>query len=60
MTATREIKALEATSQIPVVALTASVMKDERQKMIDSGCAEVVSKPILARELVGVVQRYIG
>jgi two-component system, cell cycle response regulator DivK len=60
MTATREIKAIPEISQIPVVALTASVMKDERQKMIDSGCSEVVSKPILARALVEVVQKYIG
>jgi two-component system cell cycle response regulator DivK len=60
MTATREIKAFAETSKIPIVALTASVMKDERQKMIDSGCEEVVSKPILAGALVEVVQKYIG
>jgi CheY-like chemotaxis protein len=60
MAATREIKAFADTSQIPVVALTASVMKDERQKMLDSGCEEVVSKPILAKALVEVVRKYLG
>jgi two-component system cell cycle response regulator DivK len=36
-----------ATAPIPVVAVSASAMKDEIQNALDSGCVEYVTKPIV-------------
>ena len=50
--ATRQIKASDETSHIPVIALTAHAMKGDRAKAIDAGCDDYDTKPInLARLL---------
>ena len=50
--ATRQIKARDDPSHIPVIALTAHAMKGDRAKAIDAGCDDYDTKPInLARLL---------
>lgn len=41
---------------IPIVAISASVMKQERQKALDAGCLFFVEKPFDIRELRAVVE----
>jgi two-component system cell cycle response regulator DivK len=44
--ATRRLKAAPDTRVIPVIALTAHAMSDDRDKAIDAGCDEFDTKPI--------------
>jgi CheY-like chemotaxis protein len=44
--ATRQIKADEATAKIPVIALTAHAMGDDRDKALAAGCEDYDTKPI--------------
>ena len=44
--ATRRLKADPATRDIPVLALTAHAMSEDRQKALDAGCDEYDTKPV--------------
>jgi two-component system, cell cycle response regulator DivK len=44
--ATRRLKALEATRSIPVIALTAHAMADDRARALAAGCDDFDTKPV--------------
>jgi CheY-like chemotaxis protein len=50
--ATRRIRRLNhPKSQIPIIALTASIQLEERQDYLDAGISAIVGKPFAIREL---------
>lgn len=58
-TATRLIKQNKQTSTIPLIALTAHVLPGDRQRAVDSGCDEYITKPMDLLELVETVDRWV-
>jgi len=53
--ATRILKASSETAHIPVVALTASAMKGDRERMLQAGCDSYVEKPISYKDFLSEV-----
>jgi adenylate cyclase len=53
-----QIKADPTTAKIPVIALTAFAMKDDRQRFLSAGFDGYLVKPINTRELPKVVQEF--
>jgi two-component system cell cycle response regulator DivK len=58
-TATAVIKKHEQTSNIPLIALTAHALPGDRQRAMDAGCNEYITKPMDLGELVEAVQYWV-
>ncbi len=58
LTATREIRRDPALRTLPVVALTAGVLPEERQATLDAGFNDFLAKPLDLRDMRTVLARY--
>jgi two-component system, cell cycle response regulator DivK len=58
--ATRRLKSDPETAAIPVVALTAHAMAEDRQRAIDAGCESYLAKPVEPRKVVEEVERLLA
>jgi len=54
--ATRRLKADPSTRKIPIIALTAHAMSEDRQKALDAGCDEYDTKPVELRRLLRKIE----
>jgi CheY-like chemotaxis protein len=60
--ATERIRAWErahSLSPIPILALTASALREEQERSINAGCSAHLSKPIRRHALLAGIQRYM-
>ena len=55
LTATRAIRADPALSYLPVIALTAGVLPQERQAAVEAGFNDFIPKPIESGQLLKVL-----
>jgi CheY-like chemotaxis protein len=56
--ATRRLRASEQIKRTPVVAMTANVMAADRQRCLDAGMDDYLSKPLSMAELCRVLKRF--
>ena len=60
ITALARLRADEATGSIPVIALSASAMPDDQERIVGSGFDAYLTKPIQIKGFIEVVERFIG
>lgn len=55
--AIRIIRSTPSINKIPVIAVTAQAMPEDRQKCLDAGAQEYVSKPINVDQLMNAIEK---
>ncbi len=58
LTLTKLIKANPKINNIPVVAVTASAMKGDKQRFLQAGCDEYISKPFHVKDIIDILNKY--
>jgi two-component system cell cycle response regulator DivK len=58
-TLTAKIKSLPGFERIPILALTANVMRGDKEKTLEAGCDGYIQKPIDIDQLTRVIERFI-
>jgi len=59
--ATAAIRQMETGKRrVPIIAMTAHALKGDRERCIEAGMDDYVSKPIRPKELLDVIQRWAG
>jgi two-component system cell cycle response regulator DivK len=56
---TAKIKSIQKFSKIPIVAVTANVMRGDREKSLGAGCDGYIQKPIDIDTLSQQIERFI-
>ena len=59
-TLTNELKAMPGLIGIPMVAITANVMKGDRERTLSAGCDGYIEKPIDVDKFIDQVERFLG
>src|SRR5712672_327223 len=54
------VRQLKGDPQTLVIAVTAFAMASDERRALDSGCDGYIAKPIMLREFLAVVEKFIG
>ncbi len=57
--ATRHIRKQNKWARLPVIALTAKAMKDDREKCIEAGANDYITKPVDVDRLIALIQLWL-
>lgn len=58
--ATKILKKMTETENIPVIALTAYAMEGDKEKALELGCDSYISKPINTRTFASGIKKILG
>ena len=59
-TLTAKIKALPGFQRVPILALTANVMRGDKEKTLEAGCDGYIQKPLDIDQLIKEVERFLA
>ena len=57
--ATKRIRAIEETKNIPIIAITSYAMVGDREKILAAGCTAYIEKPIEPESFIEELNKYI-
>ena len=57
--ATRAIRSVPKYATLPIVALTANAMKDDRSKCMAAGASDYIAKPVAADRLLSLLRVWL-
>ena len=57
--ATRKLRSIEATKDIPIIAITSYAMIGDREKILAAGCTAYIEKPIDPESFIDELKKYI-
>jgi CheY-like chemotaxis protein len=56
---TRAVRAIPEFEHLPIIALTAKAMKDDRDKSIASGASDYITKPVETDQLLSLMRVWL-
>ena len=59
-TLTSRIKSMPGFERVPIIALTANVMRGDKEKTIEAGCDGYIQKPLDIDQLLREVERFLS
>ena len=57
---TAKIKSMPGFERIPILAITANVMRGDREKSLEAGCDGYIQKPLDVDQLVKEIERFLA
>jgi two-component system, cell cycle response regulator DivK len=58
-TLTAKLRAIPELNQVPIIALTANVMKGDRERSLEAGCDGYLQKPVDIDTLTSQIEKYL-
>jgi len=59
-TLTTKIKSMPGFERVPILALTANVMRGDKEKTLEAGCDGYIQKPLDIDQLTREIERFLG
>src|SRR5690606_25554723 len=59
LSATKEIRKIERFKKLPIISLTAKAMKGDREKALDAGASDYITKPVDPDKLLGIMHLWL-
>jgi len=57
--ATRKLRSLPQTGNIPIIAVTASTDRDAQHRCLEAGCSAILAKPVRSHQLTEVIRAFL-
>jgi CheY-like chemotaxis protein/two-component sensor histidine kinase len=57
--ATRRMRQIPSLQRIPIIALTALAMRGDRERCLEAGMNDYISKPVVLKDLLQIIQKHL-